>query len=660
MFQLLDQTVDEMLALETGLPMCHFNLWAQVDELVTVSDACETGGGTCYSSRLSHLGTKEATLLMDGEQKPGQPELDDEVPKTEKIVVIDFFAGVGGLPRALERAGVPFCHLIVVEREEDLRRLHRRVWPGGEEKIDISKVTVDELVGCVQKIPALTGVIAGGGSPCQGISTLSSERRHLEDERSALFFKLADLLKGLKKELEERRIWFWGFVENVVGDEEDVVTMTRELGYLAYLIDSGHFSWARRPRMFWSSERLSCGESIEAIGHEHVIELICKGPVEPMEAFLTKPVVWPGGLEDPNRRFPTFTRAIPRKKPPPNPVGLEKAQQDAVDRWTKDRFKYPPYTYAREYMVEVEGEPETCRPLNSKEREILMGFPPGHLQKMHRKEPEDEVEKESQEVAACAAIGNSFHTGAMAILADLAMWSMGKKIVPKGIKKMQDEFIVSLGNAQQGGQESESESAPGGSEDENSEADFDRSSSEASDVTAHHVARVERRKSQPWRGQTLLGEEVSSRDKRLSVALVSQFVRRQEYRGSDVRLDVGLLYRPEAYPRTSIDPRRWQWVEAHAYPFLTSEHINVLELRALVMAFEWRSRKASWGDKRMLHVTEPEVALAVVCKGRSSSMVLNRILRRFAALQLAGGVFPLFAWVESHLNPADAPSRKFQ
>ena len=145
-----------------------------------------------------------------------------------------------------------------MEREKDLRRLHRRVCPGGEEKIDISKVTVDELVGSVQKIPGVTGVIAGGGSPCQGISTLSSERRHLEDERSALFFKMSDLLKGLKKELEERRIWFWGFAENVVGDEEDVVTMTRELGYLAYLIDAGHFSWARRPRMFWSSERLSC------------------------------------------------------------------------------------------------------------------------------------------------------------------------------------------------------------------------------------------------------------------------------------------------------------------------------------------------------------------------------------------------------------------
>ena len=130
----------------------------------------------------------------------------------------------------------------------------------------------------------------------------------------------------------------------------------------------------------------------------------------------------------------------------------------------------------------------------------------------------------------------------------------------------------------------------------------------------------------------------TDQDKQLKLGLVSQFVRRQEYRGCDVRLDVGLLYRPEAYPRTSIDPRRWAWVEAHAYPFLLSEHINVLELRALLLAFEWRSRRASWGDKRMLHLTDSQVALAVACKGRSSSKALNRILRRFAALQLAGGV----------------------
>ena len=49
--------------------------------------------------------------------------------------------------------------------------------------------------------------------------------------------------------------------------------------------------------------------------------------------------------------------------------------------------------------------------------------------------------------------------------------------------------------------------------------------------------------------------------KRLSVKLVSAFIRRQELRGSDVRLDVGSLYRPEAFPRGSIDPTKWLEVD---------------------------------------------------------------------------------------------------
>ena len=41
----------------------------------------------------------------------------------------------------------------------------------------------------MEKVPGLTGMIVGGGSPCQGLSRLSSERSHLEDERSALFYE---------------------------------------------------------------------------------------------------------------------------------------------------------------------------------------------------------------------------------------------------------------------------------------------------------------------------------------------------------------------------------------------------------------------------------------------------------------------------------------
>ena len=125
-----------------------------------------------------------------------------------------------------------------------------------------------------------------------------------------------------------------------------------------------------------------------------------------------------------------------------------------------------------------------------------------------------------------------------------------------------------------------------------------------------------------------------------------------------VRLDIGLFYRPDSVPRGSIDASRWLWHVGQSYAFKKEEHINVLELRALVNSFEWRLRSSLFRRARALHLTDSQVALAVSVKGRSSSRQLNRLLKRFAALQVARGVFPLLGWVATHDNPADEPSRR--
>ena len=63
---------DEMLCLEGVLPMAFCDLRAKLDPMVTASDACETGGGTCFSSRLTHMGKEEATRIKKGEGLPGE------------------------------------------------------------------------------------------------------------------------------------------------------------------------------------------------------------------------------------------------------------------------------------------------------------------------------------------------------------------------------------------------------------------------------------------------------------------------------------------------------------------------------------------------------------------------------------------------------------
>ena len=158
----------------------------------------------------------------------------------------------------------------------------------------------------------------------------------------------------------------------------------------------------------------------------------------------------------------------------------------------------------------------------------------------------------------------------------------------------------------------------------------------------------------------LTEEELLQKDKQFSAKLVAAFIRRQEFRGSDVRWDLGSFSQPDAVPRGPIDPSRWLWHVGQSYPFQQSEHINVLELRALVQSFQWRLHNAKFFQCRALHLTDSRVALAVAVKGRSSSRQLNRLLGKFAALQVAGGIYPILGWIPTDENPADEPSRRLK
>ena len=91
------------------------------------------------------------------------------------------------------------------------------------------------------------------------------------------------------------------------------------------------------------------------------------------------------------------------------------------------------------------------------------------------------------------------------------------------------------------------------------------------------------------RSTKLLADELHD-EKKLSNLLVSAYVRRQELRWSDVRLDISALYRPDSFPRGSVEPHRWIWHRSHSCPLQGGDHVNVLELPALVHTFERRLR----------------------------------------------------------------------
>ena len=133
-------------------------------------------------------------------------------------------------------------------------------------------------------------------------------------------------------------------------------------------------------------------------------------------------------------------------------------------------------------------------------------------------------------------------------------------------------------------------------------------------------------------------------------------LRRTDHRGSDVRLLSQTLVdgsRQEApYPALA-----WNWETVAAYPWRQAQHINVLEFVAFLSFVRQRATSVDFHSKRFFHVFDSRVAAAVAAKGRSSSKVLNRPLRRYLAYALATDTYVLALWTISAWNFADAASR---
>lgn len=106
---------------------------------------------------------------------------------------------------------------------------------------------------------------------------------------------------------------------------------------------------------------------------------------------------------------------------------------------------------------------------------------------------------------------------------------------------------------------------------------------------------------------------------------------------------------------SSVKSARWSTIISSAWR--VAEHINVLELRAVLLALHWLLSYPSSHSSRVYLLVDSTVALYSLWKGRSSSAPLLLILRKISALLLASGVSLMTGWLPSAVNPADAPSR---
>ena len=111
--------------------------------------------------------------------------------------------------------------------------------------------------------------------------------------------------------------------------------------------------------------------------------------------------------------------------------------------------------------------------------------------------------------------------------------------------------------------------------------------------------------------------------------------------------------------RMSLPSRLWRWKTVSGWAWSdNSEHINVLELRAALTSIKWRIERLHQFDTKCLHLVDSLVVLHSLTRGRSSSRKMRRTLMRLNSYLLASGLVPLWAYVDTHQNPADRPSRR--
>ena len=133
-------------------------------------------------------------------------------------------------------------------------------------------------------------------------------------------------------------------------------------------------------------------------------------------------------------------------------------------------------------------------------------------------------------------------------------------------------------------------------------------------------------------------------------------MQRSQARGGVVRVDLGQVFQAKPYHRSGIDACHWRWRHVLGRKVVKRTHINVLELRAIGLTVKWRLRARPRAG-RVLHLTDSQVCLSVLAKGRTGSARLLPRLRTIAARVVTGGIILTIGFVTSESKPTDEPSR---
>lgn len=585
----------ELFSCCCAVPLLHTFLGAGVSEVMTASDASQKGGAVGISRELTTVG-KDFTSASIQEKNAVQSE----------ILLVSLFNGIGGAIRCYDILGVSPRAIIAYDTHGPANRVTGKRWPHAELHSDVRSITEEVVDGWYRKTVPLEEVHLWAGFPCTDLSSAKAGREGLRGEASGLFWEVVRVKELLKRRAPAHVVVKF-VAENVASmDKNECSTITEELEVFPYWLNSSDAVPMNRPRLCWTSEEIEgVLDGLTFEEKSHWTEVRAPAPYPEETQWLTEGACWPGGAD--GTVFPTAMKAIVRHRPPPRPAGLNRCDNDTLNRWRADKYRFPPYHYLEQFVV---WNGARWRLTNSSERELLLGYGFGHT-KLCMSASDIKRSKENYEDEKLSLLGDSFSVYSFVIAAA----ALCVRYLPH--------------------------------------------------LHYHHLAR--RMGSAPGFKPPLKWEIPLGRELKYGCPFPGDFavqdlnrvlLCRVNHTGSDIRITTGQVLNPKGVPRQSVEAAWWRWLPSFKVRWQHAEHINVLELRAILLALKYQISHLGVTHCRLFHVSDSFVAMSVVAKGRTGSRQLGAVLKLLNAHLLAYGLYLIVGHIESTENPTDGASRQ--
>eukprot|EP00438_Fugacium_kawagutii_P007570 Skav230247 [mRNA] locus=scaffold1266:12488:17642:+ [translate_table: standard] len=579
------------------MPLAKLQFRNKIDPLVTASDASTTGGGVTASLGLTNLGQIAASTKIRGDLP--------EPAHVTQVLTIGLFDGIGALRVAADSLQLPIAGHISVEKEASASRVLESRFPGTIFVTDVAEVDKAMVQSWACQFSQVGLIVLGAGPPCQGVSGLNANRRGaLKDHRSCLFLHVSRI------RLLVQEVFVWAQVhllgESVQSmDQKDRTVMSESFELLPWAIDAADVSLAHRPRLYWISWELQPGKDV-LIHPPAGSSSSTFGQVKLSCTIETKRYLTPGWQKCSDTTFPTFTTARPRSTPGRRPAGLDKLNASERAQWVADDFRFPPYQYQLCHQV-YRGQEH--RLPSSDEREVMMGLPKGYT---YHCLPKSRQGTQEHTDLRNSLVGNSWNV-------TVVCWLLSQLAAPLGLcEALSPQQCVDI-------------TAPG-----------------CTQTLASFLGRPPMYSSKK---QIKGGNEKQ---------LVSMLVNQVSIKGEDILLSAQTEDTLKYHRlRASLPSTLWSWRTICGWQWRGSkEHINVLELRAVLCALRWRICKQRIRNHKFIHMIDSLVCLHSLTRGRTSSRKMRRTLCKINALLLLSRNSGVWAYVHTSSNPADAPSRR--